>query len=78
MKQYIGVISRHDPDGKSTPLEIIWEDGRRFDIDKVLDVRRAASLKAGGAGIRYTCKIRNREIFLFDEEGRWFIERRDR
>ena len=76
MKQYIGVISRHDPDGKSTPLELIWKDGRRFDIDKVLDVRRAASLKAGGVGTRYTCKIRNREIFLFDEEGRWFIEGR--
>jgi hypothetical protein len=78
VKQFVGVISRHDPDGRNTPLEIVWEDGRRFEIDKVLDVRRAASLKAGGAGIRYTCRIRNRNIFLYDEEGRWFLEGKER
>jgi len=40
----------------------------------VLDVRRAASLKSGGVGERYTCRIKNKQIYLFDEEGTWFLE----
>ena len=74
MKQYISVTARFDPDGDILPLYINWEDGRRFTIDRVTDVRYAASLKAGGAGIRYTCRIHNREKYIFLEENRWFVE----
>lgn len=67
-------------DGKLIPLSIVWEDGRRFDIDKVTDVRPAASLKAGGAGIRYTISVRGRETYMYLEEDKgvhkWFLERR--
>ncbi|MBS5518263.1 MAG: hypothetical protein KHX17_06955 [Clostridiales bacterium] len=58
------------------PRAVQWEDGRVFTIDKVLDVRPAASLKAGGQGVRYTCRIRDRETYLFYENPRWFVERR--
>ena len=54
MKQYISVTATFDRDGNILPLYINWEDGRRFEIDRVTDVRYAASLKAGGAGIRNT------------------------
>lgn len=74
MRINVAVNVRHEVDGRQTPLSIIWEDGRAFDIDRVLDVRRAASLKAGGCGERYTCRIRNKQIYLFDEEGIWFME----
>lgn len=74
MKQYVSVTATFDRDGNIVPLFINWEDGRRFAIDRVTDVRYAASLKAGGAGIRYTCRIRNHEKYLFLEENRWFIE----
>lgn len=74
MKQYISVTATFDRDGNIIPLYINWDDGRRFEIDRVTDVRYAASLKAGGAGIRYTCRIRNHEKYLFLEENRWFIE----
>ena len=43
-------------------------------IDKVTDVRYAASLKAGGAGIRYTCQISGKERYLFLEDQRWFVD----
>lgn len=76
-KVFVGVTARFEPDGKIIPLSVLWEDGRTFEIDKILDVRRAASLKAGGAGIRYTVRIGRRETFLFLEEGRWFVQRRD-
>ena len=74
MKKYLSVTATFDPDGNIIPIYINWDDGRRFDIDRITDVRYAASLKAGGAGIRYTCRIKSHEKYLFLEENRWFIE----
>ncbi len=74
MKQYVGVIAQHEPDGKIMPIEMIWTDGRRYEIERIYDVRRAASLKSGGVGNRYACRIRSREVYLYDEDGRWFVE----
>ena len=55
-KKYVEVTAKFDVDGTVFPLEIQWEDGAKFEIDRILDVRQAASLKAGGTGIRYTCR----------------------
>ncbi len=74
MKQYISVTARFDPDGNLLPLKIHWNDGRSFEIDRVTDVRYAASLKAGGAGIRYTCRIAGALRYIFLEEHRWFVD----
>jgi hypothetical protein len=41
-----------------------------------LDIRRAASLKAGGCGVRYLCKIMGTETYIFFEEDKWFVERK--
>ena len=73
-KKYVEVTARFDTEGRVFPLKILWEDGSSYFIDKVLDVRPAASLKAGGAGIRYTCRINRQEKYLFLEENRWFVE----
>jgi len=52
-----------------------FTDGRKFRIDKIKDIRRAASLKAGGTGIRYTCLVWGKECYLFYEENyKWFVE----
>lgn len=74
MKTNLSVIVRHNTDGKIIPLAVVWEDGRKFSIDQVLDVRPAASLKSGGLGTRYTCRIRNKIVYLYDEWGCWFLE----
>lgn len=76
VKVYVGVKAEFMPDGKLLPLSVIWEDKREFPIDSVTDIRRAASLKAGGAGIRYTVKILGNETYLFLEENKWFVERK--
>lgn len=73
-KKFISVIARFTEDGKVLPLSIEWEDGRSFDIDKIVDIRKAASLKAGGIGTRYTCRILNKERYLYLDENRWYIE----
>ena len=51
-KVFVDVLARHDAQGQTTPLLVVWEDGRKFEIDRVLDIRPAASRKVGGAGIR--------------------------
>ena len=76
-RAYVKVIARHDETGKVCPLEVEWEDGRRFEVDKLLDVRRAAALKAGGQGLRYTVRILGKETYLFEDEGRWFVEAKE-
>jgi hypothetical protein len=74
----IEVIGKFSPNGAGvTPLIIVWEDGRKFEIDKVINITKAASLKAGGRGLRYTCRIRHREVMLFMDEYRWFMELED-
>lgn len=65
MKRYVAVEARFDEGGGMRPLCVVWEDGRRFSVDRVMEVRRAASLKAGGTGLRYRCLIGGRERYLF-------------
>lgn len=84
-KVYVSVAAFFKEDGSVKPTEITWEDGRRYPIDRVLDVRQAAAMKAGGQGDRYTIQINGKQSFLFFERsanlsgaklGRWFVERR--
>lgn len=76
-KKYVDVIVRYYPDGKILPLAIYWDEGSLYEIDRVLDIRPAASLKAGGAGIRYLCRIQGHEKYLWFEEDKWFVEAKD-
>lgn len=71
----LDIIVEHKKDGQAVPKAILWEDGRKFSIDKILDIRRAAATKCGGVGIRYICRVCNKEIKIFDEEGKWFLEK---
>ena len=77
-RRYVEVTAEFSPEGKVTPLSITWEDGRVFEIDRVEGARRAASLKAGGTGIRYTIMVRGRRTFLYFEGPAWFVEERAR
>lgn len=74
MKVYVGVETYTDEVGHTLPRVVHWKDGRRFEIQKVLDERRAASLRAGGNGVRYTCLINGHTAFLFFENPCWFVD----
>ena len=66
-KIYVEVLATFKREGLLLPREIVWEDGRRFPVDKVLDLRPAAAQKAGGQGDRYTILVGGRLSFLFFE-----------
>ena len=73
-KTFVKVTAEHDESGQTRPLFLTWADGRKFEIDRVCDVRLAPALKAGGLGTRYTVKICGKQVYLFEDEGRWFVE----
>ena len=73
MKKYVEVTAHHNAQGFVRPLILWWDDGRKYEIDRVLDVRRAASLKAGVIGIRYTCRILGKERYLYLDEDKWYV-----
>ncbi|MFB0919838.1 MAG: hypothetical protein QMB62_02995 [Oscillospiraceae bacterium] len=84
-KVYVDVRATFDSEGRMFPKEITWEDGTIYEIDKILDIRQAAAMKAGGQGDRFTISVRGKQSYLFFERspaisgnniGRWFVERR--
>ena len=75
-KVYVDVEATFTKEGVLLPKRFRWEDGNIYEIDRVMDCRRAASLKAGGVGERYTCMVEGRQHYLFYEgDNRWFMER---
>lgn len=74
VKRYVEVIVDHKEDGSMIPLAVIWEDGRKFEITRVLDRRQAAALKVGGNGIRFYVEIQGKRTFLYYEQPSWFVE----
>ena len=77
IKTYVPVVARFDRSGRMTPLSVEWEDGHIYNIERVLDICRAASLKAGGIGTRYRVRMANgQETYIFYEDKAWFVERK--
>ena len=83
IKVYVEVVATFREDGLMLPREIIWEDGRHFEIDRVSAITPAASMKVGGQGDRYTIWLNSQQRYLFFERnaairgnniGRWFVE----
>ena len=66
-KVYVEVVASFREDGLLLPKEIVWEDGRHFEIDRVSDIRSAASMKVGGQGDRYTIWLNGQQRYLFFE-----------
>lgn len=74
VKKYITVGAYHTPEGKTIPKFLIIDDEHKIVIDSLITSCRAASTKVGGSGIRYTVKISGFEKFIYEDEGKWFIE----
>jgi hypothetical protein len=74
-KVYIEIIARFK-DGTIYPLFIIWHNGQKFTIDKILDIKRAAATNVGGVGVRYTCRINNKVTYIWLDDNLWFVEAR--
>ncbi len=85
VKEYVEVAVDFTPEGEMVPRFLTWENGHRYEIDRVKAVQAAPALKAGGQGDRYTVMIGGQERYLFFEHnadygnkriGRWFVEKK--
>ena len=74
-KVYVTMIVKIKLDGKIRPMRMVWEDGATYEIDRILHITPAASLKVGGCGIRYTVMIEGKQRDLYEEDGKWFVEK---
>ena len=73
-KVFVEVTVKISSEGEVRPLSIKFEDGIVYEIDRLKHRCRAHATKVGGTGIRYTIVINNRETYLFEDDGRWFVE----
>jgi len=77
-KDYVTVVARHELGGRIQPMAYQLPGGSPVKIDCVTDERQAASLKSGGQGTRYTCKVTvdevQSDVYLFHDEELWFME----
>ena len=73
-KQFVGVVLEVSYQGAVLPRAILWPDGRRFEIDTVIDVGQAPMVPAGTQGLCYTCQVRTRQAKLYQDGERWFME----
>jgi MoaA/NifB/PqqE/SkfB family radical SAM enzyme len=76
-KVFLHVNCDFDPDGRVRPVSFLWEDGRWYEVDRILDRRRAPSLLAGGQGDCYTCRVLGRTLRLFRDDDKWYLEAPD-
>ena len=77
-KDYVTVVARHELGGRIRPVAYQLPGGSPVKIDCVTDERQAASLKSGGQGTRYTCKVTvdevQSDVYLFHDEELWFMD----
>ena len=75
-KVYVEVQLTVSPEGDVRPNTIKFENGTIYEIDRLRPRCRAHATKVGGTGIRYTVVIRGQETYLFEDDGKWFVEAR--
>ncbi|GHU83992.1 hypothetical protein FACS1894196_4730 [Clostridia bacterium] len=85
VKVYVPVVVAFDEDGRMIPESLTWEDGQRYEIERLLAVRPGYAARVGGHGDRYTVRIGTQQRYLYFEHnlqygqpitGRWFVERK--
>ena len=68
------VIARHALDGRVEPLTIIWADGRRFQVERILKASQGACLKTAGRAVRYDVVINHATKHIYHSNEGWFVE----
>lgn len=67
----VGVLVQFIANGDAHPLSVIWEDGREYPIEAVLDLRPARSTPNR---FRYTVRIHGQDTYLYRDGDRWHME----
>lgn len=78
-KVYVDVILLHSKDTGKIPRTVIFNDGRTYQIDRMISRQKHCPKKIGGGPVamRYTVQIGGKETYLFEDEDAWFVEARN-
>lgn len=85
IKVYVNVRVDFNSDGRMMPRRITWENGEKYAVDRVVDIKPAPALRSGGQGDRYTIIVNGIQSYIWFERsaditganlGKWFVERR--
>ena len=69
---YVRVRCDQQSDGTVSPKELIWPDGRSWEIRKTLHI--AAPVEDEFEGIRYTVLIGRAEKYIYRTGTKWYVE----
>lgn len=70
-RMYVEVLCRFLSNGAALPCRITWQDGRHWNIDRVLHACKASGNEL--EGIRYTVLIGSAEKYLYQLGNRWYV-----
>ena len=85
IKVYVNVRVDFNSDGRMMPRRITWENGEKYTVERVVDIKPAPALRSGGQGDRYTIIVNGIQSYIWFERsaditganlGKWFVERR--
>ena len=71
-KLFVNVRCDHHKDGSLRPRQILWVDGRTWDIKRTLHV--AEPVEDEFEGIRYTVLIGSAEKYIYRTGTKWYVE----
>ena len=70
-KVYVQVDSKKLESGEVVPVRVNWEDGRFWDVDRV--IHSCKSLEEEYEGIRYTVIIGSAEKYIYRVCHKWYV-----
>lgn len=69
---YVDVEVMSDRNGNTLPLSLIWNNRKRYRIDRIY--REVMSfLPQGGEALCYECRIKGQRRELYLQNGQWFV-----
>lgn len=68
----VDVKCKYDDNGVLVPYRVCWEDGRFWNITRVV---HTCSSEIDFEGIRYTVKIGRAAKYIFRVHNRWYVDR---
>ncbi|BAK45832.1 hypothetical protein [Eggerthella sp. YY7918] len=74
VKHYVSVLALHRPDGMISPVTIIWDDGRRFDVDLLKEAHHKRCEKTAGHALAFSVSIYGKRRTLYHDNQGWFVE----
>lgn len=69
---YIDTEVMSDRNGNIIPLSVIWNNSRRFQIEKIYRII-TSKLPQGGEALCYECRIQGKRKELYLQDGKWFV-----